>query len=168
VSNIVVTSENEKLLQEAMAGTPDAPRIDADLRRAYREADGPVRAGVVGPPAQTNSAVAPLALLFEKNPEPPPLCHAQSISTKVRSDATEVRIESTYADSAKAKLAAGQMNDGMKRALAMAVAGGERDGRGVYFLRVIFDTFRAEASGVRVLVTFRIPHSELKRLKLLN
>src|SRR5262249_6909758 len=166
-ARVVITSENENLLYSAMAGKTDELRISQDLKRAYRDADGPVRGAAVGPQAQSSPVTAPLKLLVEKNPDPPPLCLAQCISTKLRSDRTEVLIVSTYSSSEKAKTAAGLMETGIKREMALAIARGDNNDQGLYLLRVIFDTFKAEASGDRVTISLQIPHRELKRLKFL-
>lgn len=167
-ANVVVEAESEKALFQSMDGKAGEIRISADLRKAYRSADGPVAGAAVGMSAQQGSFTSPLALLFEKNPEPPPFCQSQVLSTKVRSDRSDVRFECTYSDSTKAKLAATQIESGMKKAMAMAVAGARSDDEGVYLLRVIYDTFKVEASGDSVTITFQLPHKELKRLKYLD
>jgi hypothetical protein len=166
-TNVVITSGNEKLLQEAMSGKSNEVRVNRDLVRAFHDADGPFRYAAVGPSAQTGPAMSPLLLLAEKDPEPPPLCLSQYLSTTIRSDRTDVKIVSAYSGRDKARAAAEQLNKAMKRAMAMAVARGREHDDAVYFLRVVFDTLKVEASGSTVVMTCEIPHRELKRLKFL-
>jgi predicted Zn finger-like uncharacterized protein len=164
-ANVVVVADNEKQFFKSMDGKAGDIRISDDLRKAHRSVDGPLTVAIVGPPAQHGSFTGPLVALFEKNPEPPPLCLSQTMSTKVRSDHTDVRLESHYSDSDKAKVAATQIEAGMKRAMAVTVANAKQNDEGVYVLRVIYDTFKVESSGSTATITFQMPHKELKRLK---
>ena len=162
---VVVMTNDESRLTASMNGKSGEVRLNDDLRQSIRRSSGPIWAAAVGPAAQPDTrGFFPSIYRFSKDPDPPPLCLSTVTSSKVRSDRTDFTIILTYTSREKAKLAADQMTEGLRRTVASILADKNPSDPLVYLLQVIYDTNKFEQSGSTVVNTFQLPHRELKRL----
>jgi hypothetical protein len=163
--SVVVLTDSEPLLAESMGGTANKTRLTDDLRQAIRRSSGPIWGAAVGPAAQPDTrGFFPSLYRFHQDADPHPLCLSAVTSSSVRSDRTDFTIVLRYGSREKAKLAAAQLTEGIRRTVADILADKDSKDPLVYFLRVIHETNKYEADGDTVVNTFQLPHRELKRL----
>lgn len=164
---VVLLTDREPLLLDAMSGNGADLRIGPDLLSAARGASGPLWGAAVGPAAQPDTrGYFPDLLRLRKNPDPHPLRLSETYSTRVTADGIEFTIVAAYSSPEKAKVAADQMDYGVKHALTKELAGREAADPELHFVRVVYDSLKIEPSRERVTIRFSIPHRELRRLKL--
>jgi hypothetical protein len=162
----VLLTDYEPLLLDAMSYNGDDIRIGKDLVKAIEAATGPVWCAGVGPAVQPDTrAFYPDLLRLGKTTEPHPLRLSETLSTRVTGDRTEFTDVSMYSSPEKAKIAADQLDAGLKRLVAEGVAGRPPSDPELHFVRVMHDSLRIEPAADKVTITFNLPHRELRRLK---
>ena len=161
---IVLLSEKEQLLLDAIQGKTTNIRFGQDLLKAVSATSGPFWYAAAGPAAQPNSGFDfRKSLEFGRPVRAWPLVKTSRVSTKVTRDAIEATGEDEYSTPEKAKLAKEYHEANLDAFLSNELFKRKATDPEVHLLRTVLDTYSTRVDGTKLVSTFVIPKPELDR-----